>query len=95
MRPWCAARIAEPLPRRVGKITLVIRVLSALLLLALAAYAHGADEKPSGAEKAVNSVGRALEGAGKNVGRAVERTGDNIWIKKGPKKAAKKKEKPG
>ena len=75
--------------------TLVIRALSALLLLALSAFpAHAADEKPSGAEKAANSVGRALEGAGKNVGRAVERTGDNIWIKKGPKKAAKKKEKP-
>ena len=95
MRPCCAASIAAPLPPGVGKITLVIRALSALLLLALAAYAHGADEKPSGVEKAANSVGRALEGAGKNVGRAVERTGDNIWIKKGPKKAAKKKEKPG
>jgi len=70
----------------------VIRALSVLLLLALAAYAHGADDQPSGAEKAVNSVGRALEGAGKNVGRALERTGDNIWIKKPPaKKAAKKK----
>jgi len=70
----------------------VIRALPALLLLVAAAYAHGADEKPSGAEKAVNSVGRALEGAGKNVGRAVERTGDNIWIKKpAAKKAAKKK----
>lgn len=95
MRPSCAARIAAPLPRGVGKITLVIRVLSALLLLALAAHVHAADEKPSGAEKAANSVGRALEGAGKNVGRALERTGDNIWIKKAPKKAAKKKEKPG
>jgi hypothetical protein len=95
MRPCCAASIAAPLPRRVGKITLVIRALSALLLLALAFPVHAADEKPSGAEKAANSVGRALEGAGKNVGRAVERTGDNIWIKKGPKKAAKKKEKPG
>ena len=69
----------------------MIRALSVLLLLALAAYAHG-DDQPSGAEKAVNSVGRALEGAGKNVGRALERTGDNIWIKKPPaKKAAKKK----
>jgi hypothetical protein len=65
---------------------------AALLSLLLAALpVMAADEKPSGAEKAVNSVGRALEGAGKNVGRAVERTGDNIWIKKGPKKAAKKK----
>jgi hypothetical protein len=72
----------------------VIRALSALVLLVLAAYAHGADEKPSGVEKAASSVGRALEGAGKNVGRALERTGDNIWIKKPPKKAAKKKEKP-
>lgn len=70
----------------------VTRALSLFLLVATA-QAYGADEKPSGAEKAVNSVGRALEGAGKNVGRAVERTGDNIWIKKGPKKAAKKKEK--
>ena len=70
----------------------MIRALPALLLLVAAAYAHGADEKPSGAEKAVNSVGRALEGAGKNVGRAVGRTGDNIWIKKpAAKKAAKKK----
>jgi hypothetical protein len=71
----------------------VIRALPVLLLLVVGAQARGADEKPSGAEKAVNSVGRALEGAGKNVGRTVERTGDNIWIKKGPKKAAKKKEK--
>jgi hypothetical protein len=71
----------------------VIRALPVLLLLVVGAYAHGADEKPSGAEKAVNSVGRALEGAGKNVGPPADRTGDNIWIKKGPKKAAKKKEK--
>lgn len=68
------------------------RCAAFLLLLALVP-AYAAEEKPSGAEKAVNSVGRALEGAGKNVGRAVERTGDNIWIKKSPKKAAKKKEK--
>jgi hypothetical protein len=66
----------------------------AALLLLFVFPVHAADEKPSGAEKAANSVGRALEGAGKNVGRAVERTGDNIWIKKPPKKAAKKKEKP-
>lgn len=72
----------------------MIRALSALLLLVLAAHAHGAEEKPSGVEKAASSVGRALEDAGKNVGRALERTGDNIWIKKSPKKAAKKKEKP-
>lgn len=68
-------------------------ILRAALLFLFVLPAYAADEKPSGAEKAVNSVGRALEGAGKNVGRAVERTGDNIWIKKGPKKAAKKKEK--
>jgi len=66
---------------------------AAVLLLSFALPAHAADEKPSGAEKAVSSVGRALEGAGKNVGRALERTGDNVWVKKGPKKAAKKKEK--
>lgn len=95
MAPSCAASIAAPLLPGVGKITLVIRTLPAILLLALSPFpVHAADEKPSGVEKAANSVGRALEGAGKNVGRAVERTGDNIWIKKGPKKAAKKKEKP-
>ena len=65
----------------------------AALFLHFVFPAHAAEDKPSGAEKAVSSVGRALEGAGKNVGRAVERTGDNIWIKKGPKKAAKKKAK--
>jgi hypothetical protein len=67
----------------------MIRAAALLLVAALPAYA--ADEKPSGAEKAANSVGRALEGAGKNVGRALGRTGDNIWVKKAPKKAAKKK----
>ena len=65
----------------------------AALLLLCVFPAHAAEDKPSGAEKAVSSVGRALEGACKNIGRAVERTGDNIWIKKPPKKAAKKKAK--
>ena len=67
--------------------------IAALLLLLVSAVpgAYGADEKPSRVEKEANSVGRALEGAGKNVGRALGRTGDNIWIKKEPKKAAKKK----
>ena len=70
-----------------------MRTLTLLLATLLAGHGYAADEKPSRVEKEANSVGRALEGAGKNVGRAVERTGDNIWIKKGPKKAAKKKEK--
>jgi len=67
-------------------------ILRAAFLFLFVFPAYAADEKPSGVEKAANSVGRALEGAGKNVGRAVERTGDNIWIKKpAAKKAAKKK----
>ena len=61
-----------------------------LLLIALPLAA--AAEQPSRAQKEANSVGKALEGAGRNVGRALERTGDNIWIKKdGKKKAAAKK----
>ena len=69
----------------------MIRTLTLLLATLLAWHGYAADEKPSRAEKEANSVGRALEGAGKNVGRALERTGDNIWIKNGPKKAPKKK----
>lgn len=69
----------------------MMRALGLLLALLVAAPGHAADERPSRVEKEADSVGRALERAGKNVGRAVERTGDNIWIKKAPKKAAKKK----
>jgi hypothetical protein len=60
---------------------------AALLVLAGPGYA----EEKSGVEKAAESVGRAFEGAAKNVGRAAKRTGDNVWIKKEPKKAPKKK----
>ena len=58
-----------------------------LLLVALPAYA----EEKSRVEKEADNLGRSLDSAGKRVGRAVERTGDNLWIKKGPKKAPKKK----
>lgn len=68
----------------------MIRTLALLLATLLAGHGYAADEKPSRVEKEANSVGRALEGAGKNVGRALERTGDNIWIKKQPKKKKKK-----
>jgi len=69
-----------------------MRTLTLLLATLLAGHGYAADEKekPSRVEKEANSVGRALEGAGKNVGRALERTGDNIWIKKQPKKKKKK-----
>lgn len=63
-------------------------VTALLLCFACPAWA----EEKSGVEKAAGSVGRALEGAAKNVGRAAKRTGDNVWIKKAPKKPAKKKD---
>lgn len=65
------------------------RRLAIALLLGMASSAVA--EEKSGVEKAAGSVGRALEGAAKNVGRAAKRTGDNLWIKKAPKKPAKKK----
>ena len=64
----------------------------AIALLLCSAWSVRAAEEKSGVEKAADGVGRALEGAAKNVGRAVKRTGDNVWIKKAPKKPAKKKD---
>lgn len=68
------------------------RGLAIALLLCSASPAWAEEKEKSGVEKAAGSVGRALEGAAKNVGRAARRTGDNVWIKKAPKKPAKKKD---
>lgn len=67
-----------------------MKCLYATALLLCLCFPAWAEEKSS-LEKAADSVGRALEGAAKNVGRAAKRTGDNVWIKKEPKKPAKKK----
>lgn len=67
------------------------RLLLTAVLLCLCLPARAGEK--SGVEKAADSVGRALDGAAKNVGRAAKRTGDNVWIKKAPKKPAKKKRK--
>jgi hypothetical protein len=63
----------------------------AIMLLALAAPALAADEKPSRLDKEADNLGRAFDSIGRRIGDAADRTGKNVWIKKkAPKKAEKK-----